>query len=58
MRLGEGEVLQERDLSGAEGSRISVVRPGGTVGEGSGKKVREISRLWRYMGGGNPDRVD
>lgn len=53
--LGEGDVLREKDLAGAEGSRITVARTDGSdTVLGRGRKVRDLSRLWRYMGGGSP----
>ena len=55
VRLGEGDFLREKDLAGAEGSRITVAmtRSAESV-QRSGKKVRDLSRLWRYMGGECP----
>jgi len=40
------------------GSGINFVEPSGLgVAQARGKTVRELSRLWRYAGGGSPDRV-
>jgi hypothetical protein len=53
--LGEGDVLQEKDLAGAEGSRITVATANSSeTPQGSGRRVRDLSRLWRYMGGESP----
>jgi hypothetical protein len=57
LKLGEGTRLLTKDLSGAEGSRISVVkiheeRERDLV---KGKTVRQLSRLWRYLDGADPD---
>jgi hypothetical protein len=55
VRLGEGGLLREKDLAGAEGSRITVAMTRSPEGvQQSGKKVRDLSRLWRYMGGECP----
>jgi hypothetical protein len=55
VRLGEGDLLREKDLAGAEGSRITVAMSRSAEGvQRSGKKVRDLSRLWRYMGGECP----
>lgn len=55
LTLGEGVKLTSKDLSGAEGSRISVVkRP--TEDLYQGKTVRQLSRLWRYLDGEDPDK--
>ena len=56
LRLGEGEDLRETDLAGAEGSRITVARARSAEGveQSRGKRVRDLSRLWRYMDGGCP----
>ncbi|KAH8664373.1 hypothetical protein BX600DRAFT_498163 [Xylariales sp. PMI_506] len=56
LTLGEGKRLTLQDMSGAEGSRISVVRmPSEKITEATGKTVRQLSRLWRYLGGADPD---
>ena len=60
VRFGDEEILDEKDLAGAEGSRISVAMAARAAAqdaadEASGKKVRELSRLWRYMGGESPE---
>ena len=66
LKLGDGKELESKYLAGAQGSRISVMMPPPAAEhsemvedeerhECHGKKVREISRLWRYMGGGDPD---
>jgi hypothetical protein len=55
LKLGEGRKLTAKDLSGAEGSRISVVHNHGWDDYPSGKTVRQLSRLWRYMDGADPD---
>jgi hypothetical protein len=55
VELGEGDELREQDLAGAEGSRITVARTRSPEKvQGRGKKVRDLSRLWRYMGGESP----
>ncbi|KAF1988966.1 hypothetical protein K402DRAFT_11862 [Aulographum hederae CBS 113979] len=56
LTLGEGVKLENTDLSGAEGSRISVVRKLHLDDEYryKGKTVRQLSRLWRYLDGGSP----
>ena len=54
LELGEGTKLTSKDLSGAEGSRISVV-PIHDPNDTRGKTVRQLSRLWRYMDGADPD---
>ena len=65
LRTGEGAELKELDLAGAEGSRITVARARGAEAEegggggveqsrGSLRRVRDLSRLWRYMGGECP----
>ena len=56
LRLGEGEKLREVDLAGAEGSRITIARARSAEGveQSRGKRVRDLSRLWRYMGGESP----
>ena len=66
LKLGDGKELEWKYLAGAQGSRISVAVPQAVEHsemegeeerhECHGKKVKEISRLWRYMGGGDPDR--
>lgn len=55
LKLGEGTELTSRDLSGAEGSRISVVKAHDPNVEYKGKTVRQLSRLWRYLDGADPD---
>lgn len=46
-----------RDGAGI-GSGINFVEPSGLgVAQARGKTVRELSRLWRYVGGGSPDSV-
>jgi hypothetical protein len=55
LKLGEGTRLTAQDLSGAEGSRISVVKVHDPLEEYRGKTVRQLSRLWRYLDGGDPD---
>lgn len=55
LKLGEGSKLSEQDLSGAEGSRISVVKVHDPLEQYRGKTVRQLSRLWRYLDGGDPD---
>lgn len=55
LKLGEGTKLTSKDLSGAEGSRISVVHKHGWDDYPKGRTVRQLSRLWRYMDGANPD---
>ena len=56
--LGEGSELTSKDLSGAEGSRISVVRAHRLYEEKiQGRTVRQLSRLWRYMDGADPDKI-
>jgi hypothetical protein len=55
LTLGEGTKLQSKDLSGAEGSRISVVKLPHPDDTYEGKTVRQLSRLWRYLDGGDPD---
>ncbi|KIW03455.1 hypothetical protein, variant [Verruconis gallopava] len=55
LRLGEGKMLTSKDLSGAEGSRISVVHNHTYDDVPSGRTVRQLSRLWRYMDGADPD---
>ncbi|KAE9362540.1 hypothetical protein N431DRAFT_490468 [Stipitochalara longipes BDJ] len=54
LELGEGSKLTSKDLSGAEGSRISVVIVQ-DPNNNRGKTVRQLSRLWRYMDGADPD---
>jgi len=54
LELGEGSKLTSKDLSGAEGSRISVVIVQ-DPNDNRGKTVRQLSRLWRYMDGADPD---
>ncbi len=49
-----GSKLTSKDLSGAEGSRISVVIVQ-DPSDDRGKTVRQLSRLWRYMDGADPD---
>jgi hypothetical protein len=56
LTLGQGTKLQSKDLSGAEGSRISVIKVPHTEEEYKGKTVRQLSRLWRYLDGGVPDK--
>ena len=58
LKLGEGKMLSAKDLSGAEGSRISVVHMHGWDDYPQGRTVRQLSRLWRYMGGKDPDAVE
>lgn len=55
VELGEGDALRAKDLAGAEGSRITVAmtKSSDTV-QARGKRVRDLSRLWRYMGGECP----
>jgi hypothetical protein len=55
LRLGEGTTLTSKDLSGAEGSRISVIKIRGSV-HNEGQTVRQLSRLWRYLDGEDPDK--
>lgn len=55
LKLGEGTKLTSKDLSGAEGSRISVVKVHDEEEEVKGRTVRQLSRLWRYLDGGDPD---
>jgi hypothetical protein len=55
LKLGEGKKLTSKDLSGAEGSRISVVHRHGWDDYPQGRTVRQLSRLWRYMDGADPD---
>jgi hypothetical protein len=55
LTLGEGKKLTSKDLSGAEGSRISVVKVPHPDDKYKGKTVRQLSRLWRYMDGADPD---
>jgi hypothetical protein len=55
LKLGEGIELTSKDLSGAEGSRISVVKLPTPGDRTRGKTVRQLSRLWRYLGGRDPD---
>jgi hypothetical protein len=54
LTLGEGKKLQSQDLSGAEGSRISVVKVPHPEDKYVGKTVRQLSRLWRYLDGAVP----
>jgi hypothetical protein len=55
VELGEGDVLREKDLAGAEGSRITVAMTSSSeTVQARGKRVRDLSRLWRYMGGACP----
>jgi len=55
LKLGEGTKLTSKDLSGAEGSRISVVKVHDPEEEVRGRTVRQLSRFWRYLDGGDPD---
>jgi hypothetical protein len=55
LKLGEGKELTSTDLSGAEGSRISVVKVHAYGDVYRGKTVRQLSRLWRYMDGADSD---
>lgn len=55
LKLGEGTALTSKDLSGAEGSRISIVKAHDPNEEYKGKTVRQLSRLWRYLDGADPD---
>jgi hypothetical protein len=55
LKFGEGKRLTSKDLSGAEGSRISVVHRHGWEDYPRGRTVRQLSRLWRYMDGADPD---
>ena len=58
LKLGEGTELTSKDLSGAEGSRISVVKDHDSDEQSKsykGKTVRQLSRLWRYLDGADPD---
>jgi hypothetical protein len=55
LKLGEGTALTMTDISGAEGSRISVVEKHDPHIVYKGKTVRQLSRLWRYMHGRDPD---
>jgi hypothetical protein len=55
LKLGDGQALASKDLAGAEGSRISVVRRHLEEEKLKGKTVRQLSRLWRYMDGADPD---
>ena len=58
LKLGEGTELTSKDLSGAEGSRMSVVKthdPKDEYKKYQGKTVRQLSRLWRYVEGADPD---
>jgi hypothetical protein len=53
--LREGDELRRPNLAGAEGSSITIARMrSAEMVQSSGKKVRELSRLWRYMGGECP----
>ena len=53
LRSGKGRA----DGAGV-GSGINFVEPSGLgVAQARGKTVRELSRLWRYVGGGSPDSV-
>ena len=56
VELGEGDIITEGDLAGAEGSRITITRgrSAEVVKQSRGKTVRDLSRLWRYMGGECP----
>jgi hypothetical protein len=58
LKLGEGTRLTSADLSGAEGSRISIIKrhEKEEVMLYKGKTVRQLSRLWRYLDGGDPDK--
>ncbi|KAF2663374.1 hypothetical protein BT63DRAFT_484437 [Microthyrium microscopicum] len=55
LTLGEGRRLTSKDLSGAEGSRISVVMVHNHTEQYKGRTVRQLSRLWRYLDGASPD---
>jgi hypothetical protein len=55
LKLGEGTRLTSKDLSGAEGSRISVVHNHTCDDMPIGRTVRQLSRLWRYLDGADPD---
>jgi len=54
--LGSGEVLSLKDIAGAEGTRLSIVLPSGELGGNPAQptRVRDVSRLWRYLGGESP----
>lgn len=59
LKLGKGTRLTSADLSGAEGSRISIFKRY-EIEEAKlykGKTVRQLSRLWRYLDGGDPDKL-
>lgn len=55
MPVGVG-VSDKRQTKGAvDGSRINFVEPTSAgVTQAMGKTVRQLSRLWRYTGGGSP----
>jgi hypothetical protein len=55
LKLGEGTKLTSKDLSGAEGSRISVVKAHNPLDDYKGRTVGQLSRLWRYLDGADPD---
>lgn len=55
-RIAATTGLRLGDLAGAEGSRITIARARSAEGveKSRGKRVRDLSRLWRYMGGTIP----
>jgi hypothetical protein len=55
LKRGEGIELPSKDLSGAEGSTISVLTAHDPNEEYKCKTVRQLSRLWRYLDGADPD---
>jgi len=56
LEMGNEQVIRDRDLTGEEATRLIVVRSGERLDVNAhGKTVRELSRLWRYMGGGTPE---
>ncbi len=54
LTLGEGTKLTSKDLSGAQGSRISVVKAHNPLDDYKARTVRQLSRLWRYLDGADP----
>lgn len=52
-----GEALEalRREGPGREGAMIHFMEAGAGVREARGKTVRQLSRLWRYVDGGNVD---
>ena len=56
LELGDRMPLRQLDLKGVEGSRISIARAEREGEKGvHGKTVRDLSRLWKYVGGRDPD---